>query len=650
MALCVIIESLGGSLKNNQKLGRLVLVLIVSLNANSNSFVASEVTSEVISEVELEDSAAVESEVGNELTLSTSEVEQVSSSEVEQMSSSEVEQAQVSQSNRASKYTGWKDFRINGNGVKEQYKNGIKVVSRVYSNNVLTEQYYYYQNQAVRVKRTYTYVSKENPNQKKREYRYDKNGQLTDYKRWNDRGYLELDYNYFSGYGRVSQVTSFYPNGQISDITKYTSPGIRADRKQYSSSGLKTSDYNYNKQGVQTYRFFFRDNGQLMIKQDFVMGNINSSTRYDLDGNREYYKLFYPNGQVKCRKLYYSANRIKQREYWDSAGNRTKLEKWDQNKLLTDIKIYYSNGKMSYNYDYDSYGNVKKLTKYNWSGSLSQVTTYATNGGIKLRNSYNDSGIIQKSTSYYASGKAYVDTLYDASGKKLSRRVYNGDGRIKREYPGYFSTGVETIKLEYTYHSNGVIATIKRSDYTARGEYTTITETYNQLGRQIKETIESPYALSYFKSPMKSGYITCQYACYSGHVGIDFGDVNKTVELYSTAPGVVVQATGGCSANGGYLGNNCNYGAGNYVVIQHQYNNKQYYSIYMHLSTINVKAGQNVTSSTVIGKMGLSGNTSGPHLHFELFEDTDYDGYRYDEYRSNPAILVDLSKQEIKLY
>ena len=58
-------------------------------------------------------------------------------------------------------------------------------------------------------------------------------------------------------------------------------------------------------------------------------------------------------------------------------------------------------------------------------------------------------------------------------------------------------------------------------------------------------------------------------------------------------------------------------GYGNYVIIQHSDGN---YTLYGHLdaNSITVKAGDSVEQGQVIGKMGTSGNSTGPHLHFEV--------------------------------
>ena len=73
---------------------------------------------------------------------------------------------------------------------------------------------------------------------------------------------------------------------------------------------------------------------------------------------------------------------------------------------------------------------------------------------------------------------------------------------------------------------------------------------------------------------------------------------------------------------------NCNGGRGNYVIINHNISN--YYTIYMHMSSVSVKPGQTVSRGQRIGAMGNTGNVypvppygsnsfAGTHLHFGVF-------------------------------
>ncbi|MGW6984415.1 M23 family metallopeptidase [Streptomyces sp. NPDC054932] len=90
------------------------------------------------------------------------------------------------------------------------------------------------------------------------------------------------------------------------------------------------------------------------------------------------------------------------------------------------------------------------------------------------------------------------------------------------------------------------------------------------------------------------------------HSGQDFA-VPVGTPVKSAGAGVVVKA----GPNGG--GDGPAYG--NAIVIKHANNT---YSQYAHLSKIQVKIGQKVNASQRIALSGNTGNSSGPHLHFEI--------------------------------
>jgi hypothetical protein len=69
------------------------------------------------------------------------------------------------------------------------------------------------------------------------------------------------------------------------------------------------------------------------------------------------------------------------------------------------------------------------------------------------------------------------------------------------------------------------------------------------------------------------------------------------------------------------------YGGGNQddpygisVMIKHDFNygEKSLYTVYAHLDGVTVEVGQRVKSGEQVGILGLTGNTSGPHVHFEV--------------------------------
>lgn len=98
----------------------------------------------------------------------------------------------------------------------------------------------------------------------------------------------------------------------------------------------------------------------------------------------------------------------------------------------------------------------------------------------------------------------------------------------------------------------------------------------------------------------------------SKHSGQDFA-VPTGTPVKSVSSGTVVKA----GPNG--AGDGSSYG--NAVVIKHKNGT---YSQYAHLSKLNVKAGQQVDTGQKIGLSGSTGNSSGPHLHFEIRSTPDY--------------------------
>ena len=55
---------------------------------------------------------------------------------------------------------------------------------------------------------------------------------------------------------------------------------------------------------------------------------------------------------------------------------------------------------------------------------------------------------------------------------------------------------------------------------------------------------------------------------------------------------------------------------GNYIILVHR--DRKYTSVYAHLKSMNVTAGENVKKGDIIGFVGMTGMATGPHLHFEI--------------------------------
>ncbi len=96
-----------------------------------------------------------------------------------------------------------------------------------------------------------------------------------------------------------------------------------------------------------------------------------------------------------------------------------------------------------------------------------------------------------------------------------------------------------------------------------------------------------------------SGYLTQGY--WLGHQAIDIGAPTGT-PIYAADAGYVAAT--------GWMG-----GYGNYVIVNH---GNGFETLYAHMSEIRAIAGQSVDRGDLIGLVGSTGRSTGPHLHFEI--------------------------------
>jgi murein DD-endopeptidase MepM/ murein hydrolase activator NlpD len=98
------------------------------------------------------------------------------------------------------------------------------------------------------------------------------------------------------------------------------------------------------------------------------------------------------------------------------------------------------------------------------------------------------------------------------------------------------------------------------------------------------------------------------------HDGIDISN-NTGTPIYAADKGTVVRAQ---TSFDGY---------GMNIVLKHNLpNGDLVYTLYGHLSGFKVSAGETVTRGQLIGVMGSTGNSTGPHLHFMIIDGAGYDG------------------------
>lgn len=135
--------------------------------------------------------------------------------------------------------------------------------------------------------------------------------------------------------------------------------------------------------------------------------------------------------------------------------------------------------------------------------------------------------------------------------------------------------------------------------------------------------------------PTTSSYITANFGWYSPggyqtwHSGTDIG-VSTGTQVFAAASGKVLRAvTVTSDPNGPYTASGYKdhsysaangYGYGNYIMIDNGLDSSgnRIYTLYGHLSSVNVSQGQTVSQGQVIGYSGNTGNSYGSHLHFEV--------------------------------
>jgi murein DD-endopeptidase MepM/ murein hydrolase activator NlpD len=184
------------------------------------------------------------------------------------------------------------------------------------------------------------------------------------------------------------------------------------------------------------------------------------------------------------------------------------------------------------------------------------------------------------------------------------RRLQKGD-RFKVIYSDKYIddtiyAGVHNVKAAYFEHKNEPFYAFRFETDSIKG----IVDYFNEEAKNLRR--------AFLKSPIQFGRISSRYnlkrrIAYYGyalrpHKGTDFAAPVGT-PIRATANGTVTEST----RKGGN---------GKYVKIRH---NATYETQYLHMSRQNVKKGQFVKQGDVIGWVGMTGNTGGPHVCYRFW-------------------------------
>jgi murein DD-endopeptidase MepM/ murein hydrolase activator NlpD len=184
------------------------------------------------------------------------------------------------------------------------------------------------------------------------------------------------------------------------------------------------------------------------------------------------------------------------------------------------------------------------------------------------------------------------------------------------------SIGIERIKAAIFEHAGKEFYAFEFKPDSIKG----IVEYFDEKAKNLRR--------AFLKAPVKFGPISSRYnlkrrIAYYGnrvkpHRGTDFA-ANVGTPILATANGVVAKSS--------YTRGN-----GNYVTIKH---NNTYSTQYLHMKRRKVKVGEFVTQGQVIGWVGMTGSTSGPHVCYRFWKN----GRQVDPFKQKLPEAKPISKQ-----
>ena len=204
-------------------------------------------------------------------------------------------------------------------------------------------------------------------------------------------------------------------------------------------------------------------------------------------------------------------------------------------------------------------------------------------------------------------------------------RLAKGD-RFKVIYTELFvddsiSIGIEKIKAAYFEHRNKPLYAFEFKTDSIKG----IVDYFDDNAKNLRRAfLKAPVSFSRISSRYNLKRRIAYYGRVKPHKGTD----------YAAAVGTPIMAT----ANGTVTKASYSRGNGNYVKIKH---NSTYATQYLHMKRRKVRVGQYVKQGDVIGWVGMTGNTSGPHVCYRFWKN----GRQVDPFRQKLPEAKPISKK-----
>lgn len=338
---------------------------------------------------------------------------------------------------------------------------------------------------------------------------------------------------------------------------------------------------------------------------------------------------------------------------WEKELNKVQkeLDETNQQKQQTQSEINSANNKINSIYNEMEEINKEVENKTRESEQLEKDIEKKNQETKELMRYYQISSSGSAMLEYIMGAESITDLIYRLS---ITEQISNYNKKLVEDMNKTIAEN-EQIKKDLAIKKeeltklksdlNNEVATLNKTKESLDEEGHSLSESISEMKKTISDlkkmgckSNETPTACqkriygnsggylpsgSTFYRPTKSGKISSEYGWRTlygkpnNHAAIDISTPIGTT-VYSVAPGRVAKVI------------YSNSGGGNQIIIHHQINGKYYTSYYCHLNSIAVQSGTIVTSNTVIGASGNTGNSTGPHLHLGLANGrwyTDYYSY-----------------------
>ena len=380
------------------------------------------------------------------------------------------------------------------------------------------------------------------------------------------------------------------------------------------------------------------------LKQFTIKGTVVTINKKDADEDNKPKKIYVLNKEIFDDALSELIKSFVDDEKYEAYMSSSQKEIVDTGSVIKNIdideKITYKNSYISI--DKNIFTNSSTLAQYLLYGTNKKQNTYIVREGDTIETVANanklnvqefllaNSGFNSENTLLYAGQEVNVGLINPVVNIVVEVNEVKDEERdfaVNIEYDSTKLQGTEYVSQE---GENGLYRVSREYQYINGQLSDTVTLNSTELKPTVDKIIvkgdkEVPNVadLSYWAWPTDRPYTITTYFGYrwgSMHGAIDIYGPGNGSAIYAANNGTVIAAKGGCVAGNA----SCNGRRGNYIIIDHNINN--YYTVYMHLSSILVSVGQTVARGQKIATMGNTGEVypapsrsspySGTHLHF----------------------------------